>query len=68
MLVSMTFIFSSLIELAIIGSKVKNMESGQRAKKPHCKNVNLYFPVDNYPDKLELFNNVFTNLMKANFN
>ncbi|VDN94558.1 unnamed protein product [Brugia pahangi] len=28
MLVSMTFIFSSLIELAIVGSKVKNMESG----------------------------------------
>ncbi|VBB34130.1 unnamed protein product [Acanthocheilonema viteae] len=39
MLVSMTFIFSSLIELAIIGSKVKNMESGQRPRKPHCKNI-----------------------------
>ncbi|KAM3717539.1 Acetylcholine-gated chloride channel [Dirofilaria immitis] len=39
MLVSMTFIFSSLIELAIIGSKVKNMESGQRPRKLHCKNI-----------------------------
>ncbi|VDM91978.1 unnamed protein product, partial [Litomosoides sigmodontis] len=38
MLVSMTFIFSSLIELAIIGSKVKDMENSQRPKKPHCKN------------------------------
>ncbi|KAK6108044.1 Neurotransmitter-gated ion-channel ligand binding domain family protein [Brugia pahangi] len=39
MLVSMTFIFSSLIELAIVGSKVKNMESGQRPRKPYCKNI-----------------------------
>ncbi|VDK63626.1 unnamed protein product [Onchocerca ochengi] len=39
MLVSMTFIFSSLIELAIVGSKVKNLESGQRPRKLHCKNI-----------------------------
>uniref|UniRef100_A0A1I8EN36 Neur_chan_memb domain-containing protein n=1 Tax=Wuchereria bancrofti TaxID=6293 RepID=A0A1I8EN36_WUCBA len=42
MLVSMTFIFSSLIELAIVGSKVKNMESGQRPRKPCCKNAIYY--------------------------
>nr|CDQ08457.1 Bm13343 [Brugia malayi] len=52
MLVSMTFIFSSLIELAIVGSKVKNMESGQRPRKPYCKNYHsrLYIDYSTVPD------------------
>ncbi|VDN08208.1 unnamed protein product [Thelazia callipaeda] len=39
MLVSMTFIFSSLIELAIVGSKVKHMESNERPRKLYRKNT-----------------------------
>ncbi|VDM42395.1 unnamed protein product [Toxocara canis] len=39
MLVSMTFIFSSLLELAIVGYKVKDMDSGDKKRKISCKKV-----------------------------
>ncbi|VDK27824.1 unnamed protein product [Anisakis simplex] len=40
MLVSMTFIFSSLLELAIVGYKVKDMDSsGVKKRKISCKKV-----------------------------